>query len=114
MPRLFLFVMVIYVDVDDTLVRTVGSKRIPIPAIIAHVRELHQAGAELYCWSSGGAVYARESAEQLGIAGCFQAFLPKPEVMIDDQEIMNWRRFTTIHPNNCSGITLDEYKRTLG
>lgn len=75
---------VVYVDVDDTLVRSVGVKRIPIPAVIRRVRALHQEGAEIYCWSSGGAEYAREVAEHLGISGCFRAFLPKPDLLLDD------------------------------
>ena len=58
----------IYVDVDDTFVRSAGSKRIPIPSVIRHVIELHGHGALLYCWSSGGADYARLSAEEFGIA----------------------------------------------
>ncbi len=53
---------IIYVDVDDTFVRTVGSKRIPMPATIRHIRELKQQGATLYCWSSGGAAYVQSSA----------------------------------------------------
>lgn len=64
----------IYVDVDDTLVRTAGSKRIPIPVVIQHIRELHRDGALLYCWSSGGPDYARKSAEELDISQCFTAF----------------------------------------
>jgi hypothetical protein len=36
--------LVVYVDVDDTLVRSVGSKRIPIPAAIEHVKDLAGAG----------------------------------------------------------------------
>ena len=51
--------LVIFVDVDDTLVRNAGAKRIPMLAAIEHVKELAAAGAELYCWSSGGADYAR-------------------------------------------------------
>lgn len=30
--------MIFYVDVDDTLVRTVGTTRIPIVSVIEHVR----------------------------------------------------------------------------
>ena len=45
--------LVIYVDVDDTFVRSYGTKRIPIPAVIKHIRSLWQQGAELYCCSSG-------------------------------------------------------------
>lgn len=70
---------VIYVDVDDTLVRSAGSKRIPMPSTVKLVRALHDHGAALYLWSRGGASYAREVAEELGIAECFAAFLPKPD-----------------------------------
>ena len=58
----------VYVDVDDTLVRSVGTKRIAIPSVIQHVRDLHASGAILYCWSAGGADYARASAEEFGLA----------------------------------------------
>jgi hypothetical protein len=42
--------LVVYVDVDDTLVRTVGGKRIPMSDAVDHVRALSAEGAELYCW----------------------------------------------------------------
>jgi hypothetical protein len=54
---------VVFVDVDDTLVRSVGAKRIPMPNVIARIRELHTQGVALYLWSSGGADYAREAAK---------------------------------------------------
>lgn len=34
--------------------------------------------------SSGGSAYAQRSAEELGIVDCFTAFLPKPQLLIDD------------------------------
>jgi predicted mannosyl-3-phosphoglycerate phosphatase (HAD superfamily) len=46
---------VVFVDVDDTLVRSVGTKRIPMPPVVARVRELHRQGVALYLRSSGGA-----------------------------------------------------------
>ncbi len=49
----------IYVDVDETLVRNYGAKRIPMPSVIKHVKNLHEQGAVLYCWSSGGADYGK-------------------------------------------------------
>lgn len=82
---------IIFVDVDDTLIRSVGTKRIPMPRTIARVRQLHDEGAELYLWSSGGANYARDVANELGIASLFTTFLPKPTTIIDDQEVANWR-----------------------
>ena len=97
--------LVIYVDVDDTLVRSVGTKRIPISAAIDHVRDLSREGARLYCWSAGGADYARESADELGISDCFVAFLPKPHVLLDDQHPTDWRRLVHVHPARPSSLT---------
>lgn len=87
-----------YVDVDDTLVRFVGTKRIPIVNVVDHVRELKANGWELYCWSSGGRDYAMTTAEELGIAGCFVGFLPKPDTMIDDVPPQSWPFLRIIHP----------------
>ncbi len=38
----------IFVDVDDTLVRSVGQTRIPMSAVIADIRRLHAAGYRLF------------------------------------------------------------------
>ena len=105
--------LIIYVDVDDTLVRTAGAKRIPIPAVVEHVRELAEAGAELYLWSRGGAAYARATAEELEIASCFVGFLPKPNVVIDDEMIGSWRRLLEVHPASCRGFTVRDYEDRL-
>jgi len=83
--------MIAFIDVDDTLVRTVGTKRIPIPRMVARVRELHAQGAMLYLWSSGGTDYAHESAIELGIEECFIGFLPKPNLLVDDQPFSEWK-----------------------
>ena len=99
--------LVIYVDVDDTFVRSYGTKRIPMPTVIGHIRTLHEQGAELYCWSSGGAAYARQSAEEFGLADCFMAFLPKPDVLLDDQNVADRRRLRQMHPNECAQIMKD-------
>src|ERR1700710_1959989 len=104
----------IYVDVDDTIVRSSGTKRIPIPLVIQHVKELKQQGAVMYCWSSGGADYAKQSAEEFGITDCFVAFLPKPNVLLDDCSFENWPGLIRIHPSSSSGKILDDYRRELG
>ena len=91
--------LVIYVDVDDTLVRSAGTKRIARTSVVEHVKKLYLEGAHLYCWSSGGADYARSSAIELGITECFLAFLPKPNVILDDQHPNDWRQLTHVHPN---------------
>lgn len=41
--------LVVFVDVDDTLVRSTGAARIPMPEVIAAVRRLHATGALPYC-----------------------------------------------------------------
>ena len=82
---------IVHVDVDDTLVRSAGTKRIPIPRVIERVRALAAQGATLYLWSTAGAVYAEQTARQLGLTTCFSGFLPKPTLILDDQPISEWR-----------------------
>jgi predicted HAD superfamily phosphohydrolase YqeG len=98
---------VIFVDVDDTLVRSVGSKRIPMVAMVALVRDLNGSGAALYCWSTAGEDYARSAAEEMGLANCFRAFLPKPQVLLDDVGIGDWD-LVELHPAECSSLTAVE------
>jgi len=103
----------IYVDVDETFVRNYGSKRIPIPQVIDHIKSLHEQGAIMYCWSSGGAEYAEKSAQEFKIDMCFVGYLPKPEVVIDDMEFSQWRNLIQVHPNQCSGNSVDSYKEKI-
>lgn len=105
--------LVVYVDVDDTLVRSFGAKRIPMDGPIRHVRALHASGVVMYCWSSGGAEYARASAAELEIEACFAGFLPKPNVMIDDQRVAEWRALVEVHPNEAASKDAAEYVRLL-
>lgn len=97
---------VVFVDVDDTLVRSAGTKRIPIPAVVNYVKALKASGAILYLWSSGGAVYARSSAAELGLSECFVDFLPKPHVIIDDQPVHEWRDCKHLYPLQVSNDAL--------
>jgi hypothetical protein len=90
---------VVYFDVDDTLVRTAGTKRIPIVAVVNRVHSLHARGVVLYLWSRGGAEYAQTTAAELGISHCFTAFLAKPTHIVDDQHISDWRVLQHVHPN---------------
>lgn len=105
--------LVVFVDVDDTFVRTYGNKRIPIPAMIDHIKKLKSEGAILYCWSSGGAEYARNSAAEFGIEDVFTDFLPKPQVIIDDMNINEWRYLLQVHPNSCPSKQLNDYVKEL-
>ena len=91
---------VIYVDVDDTLIRSAGTKRLPIPSAIARIRALHSAGVTLYLWSTGGGEYARCTAAELGLTECFAGFLPKPTAIIDDQHFAEWLDFRHFFPTD--------------
>ena len=97
----------IYVDVDDTLIRTFGTKRIPMPATVALVKALKDRGAALFLWSRGGATYAREVAQELKIDHCFDAFLPKPQLLLDDAEVGHWSA-VELHPAQFASMTVDE------
>jgi predicted HAD superfamily phosphohydrolase YqeG len=99
---------VIYVDVDDTLVRHASSAPAPIANVIDQVRRLHARGFSLYCWSTGGAEYAQRIATELGVAACFTAFLPKPTILIDDQEISVWL-LKSFHPSSVDDAALDAF-----
>ncbi|MES2070031.1 MAG: DUF705 domain-containing protein [Pseudomonadota bacterium] len=89
---------IVFVDVDDTLVRSVGTKRIPMPSVIAQVRRLKAEGATLFMWSSGGADYCRVTAAEIGISDCFDGYLPKPTVYLDDQPVDEWRFCKHFYP----------------
>ena len=93
-------VRVVFVDVDDTLIRSVGTKRIPMPGVVESIRKLHAHGVHLYLWSSGGAEYARLSAVELGIEGLFVGFLPKPDAYVDDQSVDEWAYCRHVLPAN--------------
>jgi hydroxymethylpyrimidine pyrophosphatase-like HAD family hydrolase len=89
---------IVYFDIDDTLVRSVGQKRIPMPTVITQVRRLKEEGALLYLWSSGGAEYCRMTAIELGIEDCFAGYLAKPTIYVDDQPMHEWRLCTHLYP----------------
>lgn len=103
----------IYIDVDETFVRNYGTKRIPIPPVIEHIKDLKEQGAEMYCWSSGGADYAQASAKEFGIEYCFVNFLPKPEVVIDDMRFSQWRNLLQVHTNECPNNTIESYRKKI-
>lgn len=106
--------LVVYVDVDDTLVRSFGSKRIPIQRMVDRVIELHSIGVELFCWSSGGGQYAHRTAVELGISGRFLGFLPKPMLLVDDQPVGEWRGLRYMHPNEAASRALSELASPQG
>lgn len=98
--------MVIYVDVDDTLIRSFGTTRLPISPVIDQIRRLSANGATMYLWSSRGAQYAHETAIELEIERCFVGFLPKPDCYIDDQQVHAWPHCTHVLPARADTIIL--------
>ena len=89
---------VVYVDVDNTLVRKTDSDEIPDPSVIRLVRRLKRNGARLYCWSTGGAGHARRAALKCGIASLFHEFLPKPNIFLDDEPVTKWPDCREVSP----------------
>ncbi len=106
--------LVIFVDVDDTFVRSFGNKRIPIPSTIDRIQTLFEEKVELYCWSSGGAEYARKSAEEFKIAHCFLGFLPKPNILIDDVLLSDWFELAEVHPNQAANSSRKDFELLIG
>jgi len=58
-----------------------------------------KANHSLFLWSRGGAEYARQTAVLLGIDPSISAFLPKPDVIIDNVEVREWSHVSVMHPN---------------
>ena len=71
----------VFVDVDLTLVDAFGK---PIEGAAEGVRRLRDSGCHLFLWSTGGGEYAEAVARRMKIHDCFEAFLPKPDIVIDD------------------------------
>ena len=106
--------LIAFVDVDDTLVRSAGSKRIPMAQVIDRVQALHASGARLYCWSTAGAEYARSTAAELGLSGCFVDYLGKPHLLVDDQPPAEWRNMLCLHPNEISSMSAADIAKATG
>ena len=57
-----------------------------MPGVIAQVLRLKQEGAER------------------GLTDCFVAFLPKPQVYIDDQPLSEWALCTHLYPTQADHV----------
>lgn len=101
---------IIFIDVDDTLVRNSGDQQVPMRSMIEKVRSLARSGAILYCWSSGGAEYAKRTARKLGLDHCFSDFLPKPHIMIDDQPVSEWWNLSELLPSQATDLSFSEFE----
>ena len=101
--------MIVYVDVDETLVSNAGAEQQPIFEVVAHLRRIHAEGVKLYCWSAGGADYARRCAALADVEDLFETFLPKPRAMIDDTYVADWPFCVAVHPRWCTGKSWNDY-----
>jgi hypothetical protein len=71
----------IFVDVDLTLV---DANRNLLPGAAEALRQLKDKGCHLFLWSTNGADYAQKVASLHGLAGLFEGFVAKPDIIIDD------------------------------
>lgn len=71
----------VFIDVDLTLVDHQG---VLLPNVAEAMQILHDGGCHLFLWSTGGADYCRRTAERAGVEHLFEAFLPKPDIYVDD------------------------------
>lgn len=49
-------------------------------------------------------------AAELGVEDCFQAFLPRPEVLIDAEALEDWR-VSEIHASAFNSVRLEDILR---
>jgi len=92
---------VVYVDVDDTIMDRHDH---PKPSVIEFLHYAKSRGCRLFLWSQAGDDYCKEHAERLGIAHLFQAFLPKPDIAVDDLQITTRFIRAWFHPIQLAGI----------
>lgn len=71
----------IYIDLYDTVIKESGK---PLPHAIERIKELKKLGFKLVLWSDGGHKVCKEVANRLGLDYCFDVYLTKPIVIIDD------------------------------
>lgn len=81
----------LFVDVDGTLIQN----RALNPQVLAYCRAQKANGLELVLWSARGKEYAKEIAEQFGVAGHFETIISKPGYILDDRGWL-WARFTQV------------------
>lgn len=93
--------MILYVDVDDTII---DHHDVPKQHVLKFLEYARSQGCQLYLWSQGGGDYCLEIAEKLGIKDWFLAFLPKPDVCVDDLEINARFIQKHIHPIQLAGV----------
>ena len=69
--------------------------------------------SRLYCWSAGGGDYARQSARELAMDDWFEAFLPKPHVMVDDHPPSEWPHLVVAHPIGLASKRVEDHIEAL-
>jgi hypothetical protein len=105
--------MIIYVDANALFTQAADATRTPAQSVIKHVRSLHLAGVELYCWSAAGGAFCEEVVREMGLEACFRACLPKPNVIIDRERVTEWTSLVHSHPSDCRFRTITDYQREL-
>ncbi len=97
----------VYCDVDDTLVMmdlssypeaekiTLTYVHGPVTVVknqpqINFLEYLHKLGWEIYIWSKTGADWAELVGKSLELPFPVKAYLPKPMMYVDDQDVSDW------------------------
>ena len=79
------------VDVDGTL----SAGGVLNKAVLAWAEQCRANGLFVILWSARGMEHARRMAEQFGCVQSFDAILPKPGYILDDQG-WGWVRYTQV------------------
>lgn len=89
----------VFVDIDGTMTTArVKGWGPPRSGVIDKVRSLIGLGYRVFVWSGGGAEYAKAFCEMHGIGGV-AGFLPKPNVIVDDNpNLLPRRRLGRLSP----------------
>lgn len=91
----------LYVDIDDTITKDMGSSF--IKNSLEQLKK-HSDTVNIFLWSQGGLDYVLEIAEKSGLTGFICGCLPKPDMIVDDlsfdvfcgQIEPDWDRFSSI------------------
>jgi hypothetical protein len=84
--------------------KSLASRIFPPPGPIGALTV--RASLKANCFTDDGSRSAKP-----GIEHCFAGFLPKPHVVMGDQEPDDWKRFAVVHPINASGKSGDDYRK---
>ena len=105
------YLIFIYVDVDNTLVRTVRGTELPIPKVVRHIKKLHHEGALLYCSVTVARTMLAKPHNVWESMRVSLVFSESPKFSSTMNELEEWPCVVDVHPNCLA--TLKRYKARL-